>query len=127
MENGGGERDAALPEDVVDVDDRVFRALGHEVRRFVCYYLLEHRTASVEELADVVTGWSAAETRGMALPADRDRVVVALVHRHLPALAESGLIRYDASAESVALDVDAEPILALLEWAYRVEGVERSS
>ncbi|MFC4437150.1 hypothetical protein ACFO3C_05525 [Halostagnicola sp. GCM10023398] len=41
-----------------DVIDDAFSVLRNRNRRYALYFLLEHETASLEEVADVVTGWT---------------------------------------------------------------------
>lgn len=108
------------------VDDDVFRALREEPRRFVLYFLLEHDSATVERLADVVTGWVDAGTRGMATPQDRDRALTMLRHRDLPALEAAGLIDRDATGDVVSLSSLDAGVRELLEWTYCREGVTRT-
>jgi hypothetical protein len=50
-------------------------------------------------------------------PPPADRIEVALVHRHLPRLAEAGLVVYDDRARECELD-EASTALALLETAH---------
>lgn len=126
MREGPDDCDSVTPQSLVDVRDEVFAALRDTDRRLVLYYLREHGSASVEELADVVTGWSSAGSRGMALPADRDDVATALRHRHLPVLEEAGLVTRDDSTGRVLFDVASAAVEALVTWACREEGAERS-
>lgn len=124
MGHDGGERDSKMPPDIVGVDDAVFDVLANAERRFAIYYLLEHRTASVEDLADVVTGWSGAATHGMATPEDWDRVHAGLLHRHLPAMSDAGLVEYDAAAGTVRLTISSPTVVELVRWALQREGAE---
>lgn len=103
------------------LDDDVFGALSDFHRRAVVYYLLEAGAASVEELADVVTGWVYASRGRMTTRTDRSRVRRALHHRHLPRLRAANLVRYDDAADRVELSPLSEPERALVEWAYRQE------
>lgn len=103
------------------VDDEVFAALSHRSRRLALYYLRCRRRADVDELADVVTGWRRAGHRGMASRADRDRIRAALLDRHLPVLAEVGLVDYDGSGGDVSVGQLPEPMRSLIDYALESE------
>jgi len=107
---------------LLDVDDEVFLALADQSRRMALYYLRIRDRVDVETLADVVTGWSAAGRHGTATRADRDRLLTALRVRHLPLLAAAGLVDYDRTAGTVAVERLAEPVRTLLDAAYAWEG-----
>lgn len=83
----------------------LFRALSHPYRRVVLYYLRENEAASLDVLAECVTGWSesglGADTGGDA--EDYETVRVQLHHAHLPMLDEGGFVTYDATSEEVTL------------------------
>lgn len=117
MKRGSGD----LP-DLSRVPADVFTALRDRERRYVLYYLLEHRSASVEELADVVTGWSHAGTHGMADRADWDQVQARLSNVHLSQLAESGLVEYDEVAGWVRLTIATPEVTEVIRWAFVRDG-----
>lgn len=79
--------------------DIVFDVLADRRRRYVLYYLHERPDgiASIDEIADHV----------VALEGDVERsdhrvgIVTSLQHVHLPKLADSGMIEYDARSETV--------------------------
>lgn len=107
------------------IGDDVFRAVADTRRRFALYYLLEHRQATVEELTDVVTGWSYAARGKAAGPTDRDAVATGLTHAHLPLLREAGLVTYEPDGDPddvVTLAPLSDPVRTLLRWAYEREG-----
>ena len=85
-------------------------------RRFVLYYLQERETATVDELARQVAAWE----RGIPpeeVDADHRRhVETALVHRHLPKLADALFVEYDERSDAVRY---TEPP-ALLEETLRL-------
>lgn len=89
------------------LDDDVFRVLRNRDRRYALYFLLEHGTVSLDELADVVVGWTNATTYGTASKRLRDGVYVDLTHRHLPAMADADVIRYDRESGEVSLSCSA--------------------
>jgi hypothetical protein len=80
---------------------RILGALSGRDRRIVCYYLREHGSASVETLADLVTGWIAAGP-GPDESVDHGEVRIALHHVHLPSLDAAGVVEYDPEAGRVA-------------------------
>lgn len=116
----GGERG---PDRRPEIPDEVYRALSDRDRRYALYYLLEHddETIAVSELADVVAGWTRASEYGTVSRRERDLVHASLVHRHLPAMAEAGLVRVDDSGESVTFAVESDQVRELVRIASTVE------
>jgi hypothetical protein len=80
------------PDDVsADVLDTLFDVLSADRRRYALQHLIgTTSTVPLAELADYV---ATAESMG-----DQEAVAIDLHHRHLPKLAEEGLVRYDAEA-----------------------------
>ena len=70
--------------------DAVFECLAEPARRAVIEVLCDRTTATLDELADAVA--EQGDTRG----GPADRLVPDLHHRHLPKLADAGLVEYDA-------------------------------
>lgn len=103
-----------------DVDD-AFATLRNRERRFALYFLLEHETAPIEELADVVVGWTAASTGATASRRRRNRVYVDLVHSHVPAMADAGLVSYDETDANVSLSPCPDAIRSFVRRACEVE------
>lgn len=94
--------------------DWVFRALANSRRRMVLGYLLDRnvREVTFDELVDTIVD---AESRS-ASP-DREEIAVALHHKHLPVLAEKGLIEYDRDRDVVRREdrcAQIEPYLSLV-------------
>lgn len=76
--------------------DDIVRALADRRRRRILRYLRDHDEVSESELADVLTGWLAADREsGRADPDDRERIRTALTHVHLPHLVDAGLVETD--------------------------------
>lgn len=100
-----------------DVVDAVFDAVADEDRRLALYYLRDRRSVGLDELATVVAGWrqARASATGQVTPEDRDRVLIALQHVHLPRLADAGFVRYDADAQQVTLDRAPDVLYSILE------------
>jgi DNA-binding transcriptional ArsR family regulator len=118
----------ALPQALLDpeIDETVFRALSEVGRRRVLYVLLEGGTVTVPELATVLVGWDRVGRRGVATPGDRDQRLTSLRHVDLPLLADAGLVRYDRSADTVALADLSGPVRDVVRWVRTNEtGVGR--
>jgi len=90
-----------MPFDEGGETSRLFGALAELDRRIVLYYLREHESASLETLADLVTGWVAAGP-GPDRSVTHDDVRVGLYHVHLPVLEAAGLVDRDPDGERVA-------------------------
>lgn len=99
-------------DDLADLVD-VFR---HPIRRYVVSYLLDRETAGLDELADVVTGWTTARDDGVASSTERDRLRIQLYHVHLPSLAAVDVLEFDSEERTVRLDESTERLRALLRW-----------
>jgi hypothetical protein len=82
----------------------LFRALSHPYRRVVLYYLRANGDASLDGLADCVTGWGESGPGADTDGEDYETVRVQLHHAHLPMLDEGGLVTYDAASEEVTLE-----------------------
>lgn len=103
------------------VIDDAFLALRDRDRRFVLYFLLEHETASLSEVADVVTGWIHAPNGGVVEPQCRTERYQHLLHTQIPKLVEIGVVRHDEDADTLSLSPCPEPIR---EFATRACAVE---
>ncbi|MDS0299373.1 ArsR family transcriptional regulator [Halogeometricum sp. S1BR25-6] len=92
--------------------DSVFRCLADERRRHILGYFRnsDDDTASFDDLVDYVT-----EREGQSSAPDREAVAIDLHHRHLPILADYGVIDFDDRAESVQYNGD-EKIDAVFDY-----------
>lgn len=86
-----------------NVIDNAFLALRNRNRRFMCYFLLEHETASLSELADVVSGWTHTADGRIVESQCRDQCYLNLQHTHVPKLVEIGMVCYDDDTDSLSL------------------------
>ena len=118
-----------MDHDTVGVDwerpagiDETFRILRSRDRRVALYYLLEHGSAGVEEITDVITGWSAAFDGRVATEADRTRVRTELSMRHLPMLIDASLVARGPDDETVRLTAKPDPLVSTLRKAVEREG-----
>lgn len=103
------------------LDDDVYRALASRRRRYAVYALMEWDRVSMDELADVLTGWLYASEYRMATPDDRNRLITELRHEHVHMLRKAGLAGYDSSGDGLVLPELAYPVARLLRWARRNE------
>jgi DNA-binding transcriptional ArsR family regulator len=102
------ETDVAREQSGADLND-VFEALAHPYRRSVLRILDRESPRCFDVIAERLV-----DVRD---PPSADRVQVALVHEHLPRLADAGLVVYDDRARECELD-EASTALALLETAH---------
>ncbi len=99
----------------------VFCALSDARRRHVLYYLLEHDDASLDELADVISGWLTVGRGMTTTPHRRNRIRTDLHHVHLPMLADFGFLEYDWESHHVELRDLSDEIQKLLDESLSVE------
>ncbi|NHN47566.1 hypothetical protein G9464_08145 [Halostella sp. JP-L12] len=80
--------------------DVVFELLSCRRRRLALYHLVDAESpVDFDDLVSRIVDW---ETGSLAPPRDHERTVsTALHHRHLPRLAEAGVVRYDADAGEI--------------------------
>ncbi|MBV0900716.1 DUF7344 domain-containing protein [Haloarcula salina] len=106
--------------------DGLLRAFSAEHRRMVVTYLAQHDSASVEELTDVVVGWS--QTSDGSADADESwlQTYSDLYHHHLPALADAGLVEYDPDTETATLESLSDPASDLHSTITELARVGRS-
>lgn len=99
----------------------VFRCLSHHQRRRVLYYLRDHGTATVEELARHLVSAETDEPPGEAASARCERVETALHHVHLPKLVDALIAEYDPRSETVRYSDPPDALEPFLDIAERVE------
>lgn len=101
--------------------DDAFLALRERDRRLVCYFLLEHETASLSELADVVTAWSHAADDRVIEPRCRNQRYLRLRQVHVPKLVDADIVTHDEETGRVSLESCPEPIRELATRACAAE------
>lgn len=106
--------------------DQLFRVLANTTRRRTMWLLLEDRRTTIEELADTLVGWWAMENAVVG-PEDREQIAMELFHVHLPMLAESGLLTYDADDGEIRLSTLSEPVRDVIRLSYRYEQVTQTA
>jgi len=95
-------------------DDKFYRALAARPRRRLLAYLLEHETATRDDLAAVLVGWETTDSGETAGTDSYRRIRTMLRHSHLPMLDDAGLVTYDSAAEEVTLrDLDERAVEVL--------------
>ena len=107
--------DESSTEPAADPDqlDDAFRALRDRDRRFVLYFLLEHETASMAELADVVVAWRHATDGRVIEPQCRNERYLRLLQTHVPTLVDAGVVAHHEDTDRVSLEPCPEPIREL--------------
>jgi len=103
--------------------DAVVDALAHRHRRTVLRTVAQNEqgTTSVATLTDAVADVESSDRLSDAEP--RQRILIALHHRHLPKMDEAGLIRYDTGTGRVrgALDGLEQDLLESIDAHERHE------
>lgn len=84
-------------------------------RRYVLYLLLENERANLEELSLQIAAWERNVSVSSVDEDDRKAVVVALVHNHLPRLADADIVEYDARSGDVVRGTEFEDVRSVVE------------
>ncbi|KZN26389.1 hypothetical protein A4G99_21570 [Haladaptatus sp. R4] len=119
----GNDSEDILYEILLDtsLDDDVYRALSSTPRRYTLYTLLEWDRISLDELADVLTGWLYASEYRMATAEDREQLLAELQRQHIRMLRKSGLVDYDPREELLVKPEFSPSVTRLLHWALKNE------
>lgn len=126
--DGGGRRNngearrndwAGGPSGGVEQLSRYFDALADERRRHALYYLRQHGTASLDELARHAVVRETGHPPDERSDDEYERVKSELHHKHLPRLADYGLVEFDPRSEQVRY---REPtrLFSTLVWLSRL-------
>ncbi|WP_225335557.1 DUF7344 domain-containing protein [Halomicrobium urmianum] len=116
MANRDSEADAPEIDVGGDRQDGLFDVLSDPQRRFALQYLRgASGSVTVGELVTELVAWEVGRPVSERTSVDRSAVEIALVHTHLPKLAEAGLVSYDAAEGSVALADRTDEVRAQLE------------
>lgn len=102
--------------------NQYFDALAGERRRYVLYYLSRHGAASVDELARYVVAREAGRSPDSLTEGATGRVASELYHKHLPRLADYGLVEFDPRSEHVRFREPTRTFSTLLWLSRLVEG-----
>jgi DNA-binding transcriptional ArsR family regulator len=80
--------------------DKIFRALSEQRRRFALQFLQQHQEATISEMANEIAKREDDRPDGDVLS---DAVRIDLYHRHVPILAEAGLVHYEEERDIVTI------------------------
>lgn len=83
---------------------RYLDVLSAPRRRYILYYLHEHRSSNIAELAEYILQCETDQSISEILEDDRHSVEVDLYHRHLPHLDEAHLVRFDKRNKDVRIE-----------------------
>lgn len=87
-----------------DQQDELFRVLSHPRRRFTLQYLQTVETPlTVAELTAELGAWENHRTGASQSRDERGTIEVSLVHNHLPKMDHAGVVKYDATRQTVTL------------------------
>ncbi|MFC7045025.1 hypothetical protein ACFQH6_05940 [Halobacteriaceae archaeon GCM10025711] len=115
----GGEGDDENGADGAAVErlsqEDVFQTLSNERRRYVIHYLLQHGRTEIRELSLQVAAWENDKPREQVTSDERRSVYNALQQSHLPKMAGSGVIEYDAARGVVEPTADLDDLEVYLE------------
>lgn len=92
--------------------DEILEVLSDRQSRFALYYLAETNSATLDEVAEAVTGFEAQTAGAIATPTDERAVKTRLYHRVLPKLDARGYVEFDADESTVTLTVSPRELLA---------------
>lgn len=101
--------------------EAIFKCLTDPQRRYILYYLQEHETATVDELARQIAAWETEQSPGDVSSEQRERIATALHHQHLPTLADALFIDYDQRSESIRYTEPPVLLEAFLRLAAEIE------
>jgi len=101
----------------LEVSGRELRALANPLARHTVRFIDAHPKATLDEVADAVAGFEAAETETLVTAGSRDRFSVRLYHVVLPQLDELGFVRFDPASRTVERGDIPEDVAPLLELA----------
>jgi len=80
--------------------DEIFRALSERRRRFALQFLQHQQEATISEIANEI---ARKEDDGPDSDGLSDAVRLDLYHRHVPILAEAGLVHYEEERDIVTI------------------------
>ena len=99
----------------LEVSGRELRALANPLARHTVRFIDAHPKATLDEVADAVAGFEAADTDAIVTASTRDRFQIKLYHVVLPRLDDVGLVQFDRTARTVERADIPDGVAALLE------------
>ncbi|WP_276255351.1 DUF7344 domain-containing protein [Halomontanus rarus] len=104
--------------------DTVQTLLGQSQRRYLLYHLMENDCGNVEELSLQIAAWEHDESVETVDEDARERVVISLVHNHLPRLADHDIVEYDLRSGDIVLTDGFEDLEPFVDQYKRAENTE---
>ena len=84
--------------------NETFNLLRHPHRRYVLYYLIkEFEKVDIETLVAALANWEGGQP-ATGWNSNSDTIEIGLRHTHLPKLADTGIITFDADTGSIELN-----------------------
>lgn len=104
----------------------VLRALSHQHRRYILYYLEENDTASLDELAQYI---EEVETNNSTnrLPSEYDEIRLQLHHTHIPKLVDAHLVDYDPRTHIASYSIPPESSKKVVDLMKGLENVSHDT
>jgi hypothetical protein len=94
--------------------DRVYEALAHSRRRYLCYSLLADPEWTAIDLAGKIAAWEHGIAESDVTTEQAERVYVTLLHTHVPKLVEEGIVSFDPDTDRISAAENADQVLAAL-------------
>ena len=107
--------------------EAVLSCLTSPRRRSLLYYLQEHETATVDELARQMVARETEQPPEDVPPEQYERALLMLHHHHLPALADALFVDYDPRSKTVRYSNPPAALDAFLRLAAEIEDDSDSS
>lgn len=105
--------DLGDPPDELEID-RVYSALEHPRRRFLCYKLQEGAEWTLSDLATSIAAWENDVPIHEVTSEQREDVYVALYHAHVPKLEDIGVVTFNQERRTITVDEQADQLLSVL-------------
>lgn len=111
MESQGNEPDFAALTELDLGTDALIAVLSDSRRRFVLACLQKYATPmALADLADVLASWE-HDAELNEIPADDVKTIyISLYHRHIPKLADVGLVEYSQERDAVTLTQESQEL-----------------
>jgi len=102
--------------------DQYYDALQNPQRRYALYFLNNHRTTNVTELAKQLTAWETDRAPAELIEADYQQTRQQLYHKHLPRLDDYKLIEFDPRSGDIRFSNPPNTFMILLRLSQLIEG-----
>ncbi|WP_247000639.1 DUF7344 domain-containing protein [Halosolutus gelatinilyticus] len=97
--------------------DAAYELLSAARRRYVLYYLLENEEGNIDGVALQIAAWEAGIPVTAVSEDDRKAIVISLVHKHIPKLADLEVAEYDARSGDVVTGARFEELRPFVDRA----------